>query len=58
MSSGFYYVVKIFGYIIKAQKKIDGKYPSTSVADSIIATDKWNTKDVDRFVISWESSNT
>ena len=49
---------KIFGYSIKAQKKIDGKYPSTSVADSIIATDKWNTKDVDRFVISWESSNT
>lgn len=45
----------LFGYSIKAQKKINGKFTSTTVVESIIEKDKWHTKDVDRFVISWES---
>ena len=46
----------LFGYSIKAQKKINGKFTSTTVVESIIEKDKWHTKDVDRFVISWESN--
>lgn len=43
----------LFGYSIKAQKKINDKYTSTTNSDSIINIDRWGSKDVDRFVISW-----